>query len=95
MLIISDNSATDICMRTTGGGASITQYMKDIGIEGLRVDRPTLGIINDFFGFTDLDIEGRITIAEIMERIKDIPPEEQEKMAKVRINHANLQLFSE
>lgn len=83
MLIISDNSATDMCMRIAGGAAAITQHMKDIGIEGLRVDRPTLGIINDFFGFKELDIEGRITIAEIMERIKDIPPEEQEKMAKI------------
>jgi len=83
MLIISDNSATDICMRTAGGAAAITQHMKDIGIQGLRVDRPTLGIINDFFGFKDIDIEGRITIAEIMKRIKDIPQEEQEKMAKV------------
>jgi beta-lactamase class A len=83
MLIISDNSATDICMRTAGGAAAITQHMKDIGIEGLRVDRPTLGIINDFFGFKDIDMTGRITIAEIMERIKDISPEEQEKMAKI------------
>jgi len=83
MLIISDNSATDICIRTAGGPAAITQHMKDIGIEGLRVDRPTLGIINDFFGFKDIDMEGRITIAEIMERLKDISPEEQEKMAKI------------
>jgi beta-lactamase class A len=57
--------------------------MKDCGIQGLRVDRPTLGIINDFFGFKDIDMTGRITIAEIMERLKDISPEEQEKMAKV------------
>ncbi len=83
MLIISDNSATDMCMRTAGGATAITQHMKDIGVEGLRVDRPTLGIINDFFGFKDIDMEGRITIAEIMERLKDISPDEQEKMAKV------------
>ncbi|MBN1224447.1 MAG: class A beta-lactamase [Candidatus Aminicenantes bacterium] len=82
MLIISDNSATDLCMRLAGGGAAITQYMKDIGIEGLRVDRPTLGVIGDFIGLKGVDYEGRITIAEIMARMKDIPEEEQIAYAK-------------
>jgi len=82
MLIISDNSATDICMRLAGGGAAITQYMKDIGIEGLRVDRPTLGVIGDFIGLKGVDYEGRITIAEIMAKLKEIPEEEQMKFAK-------------
>ena len=46
MLLISDNSATDSCLREAGGGASVTRRMKDIGIEGIRVDRSTLHVIS-------------------------------------------------
>ena len=45
MLLISDNSATDILLRMSGGGEAVTAKMKSLGLDGIRVDRPTIGMI--------------------------------------------------
>ena len=82
MLIISDNSATDLCIRTAGGTAAVTQYMRDIGIEGIRVDRTVLGIINEYLGIFNMPNDARITRTEIIEMLKKIPEEEQKKAAE-------------
>ena len=52
MLLISDNSATDICLRLAGGPSSVNACMKRLGILGLRVDRPTSFLIADFLGIS-------------------------------------------
>ncbi len=52
MLLISDNSATDICLRLAGGPASVNACMKRMGISGLSVDRPTAYLIADWLGVT-------------------------------------------
>jgi beta-lactamase class A len=51
MLLISDNSATDVVLRTAGGGSAVTQRMRALGIEGINVDRPTVRLIADFAGW--------------------------------------------
>src|SRR5881396_11447 len=52
MLLISDNSATDIVLRTAGGPAEVTARMRALGggVEGIRVDRPTVRLIADWAG---------------------------------------------
>ncbi|MDZ4716750.1 MAG: class A beta-lactamase [Cytophagales bacterium] len=50
MLLISDNSATDICLRLAGGPSAVNTCMKRLGIQGLRVDRPTANLIADWLG---------------------------------------------
>ncbi|GAB3955254.1 class A beta-lactamase [Spirosoma harenae] len=50
MLLISDNSATDICLRLAGGPVAVNACLKRLGIEGLRVDRPTAWLIADCVG---------------------------------------------
>jgi len=50
MLLISDNSATDIVLRLAGGPAAVTARMRSIGIEGINVDRPTVRVIADWIG---------------------------------------------
>lgn len=50
MLLISDNSATDILLRSVGGGEAVTARMRASGIDGLRVDRPTAWLIADASG---------------------------------------------
>ena len=52
MLLVSDNTATDLCLRHAGGGEAVTARMRTLGIEGLRVDRPTLNLIADWKGFS-------------------------------------------
>ena len=41
MLLISDNSATDGCLRLAGGAEAVTARMNQLGISGITVSRPT------------------------------------------------------
>lgn len=50
MLLISDNSATDIVLTKAGGASSVTERMKALGLPGIRVDRPTVELIADWVG---------------------------------------------
>lgn len=53
MLIISDNSATDLVLKTAGGPDAVTRRMGELGLD-IRVDRPTVRLIADFVGIPDL-----------------------------------------
>ena len=55
MLLISDNSATDICLRLAGGGEAVTARMQELGINGITVSRPTIGMISDWLGLAEAD----------------------------------------
>jgi beta-lactamase class A len=50
MLLISDNSATDVVLRLAGGPEAVTARMQALGIEGINVDRPTARLIADRIG---------------------------------------------
>jgi beta-lactamase class A len=50
MLLISDNSATDMCLRLAGGPSQVNATMARIGVSGVRVDRPTSVLISDWLG---------------------------------------------
>ena len=54
MLLISDNSATDLVLERAGGGGAVTARMKAIGIEGIDVSRPTVNLIADWAGLKTL-----------------------------------------
>jgi beta-lactamase class A len=54
MLRISDNSATDILLRTAGGGAPVNARLSALGVTGVRADRPTVRLIADYIGVRDL-----------------------------------------
>ena len=60
MLLISDNSATDLTLRAAGGGAAVTERMRALGIEDIRVDRPTSLLIADYGGVEGAPQDGRI-----------------------------------
>jgi beta-lactamase class A len=49
MLTVSDNTATDVLTKLAGGPAEVTAWARRQGIEGLRVDRDTAGLLRDFF----------------------------------------------
>jgi len=50
MLLISDNSATDLVLKAAGGPAAVNARLDDLGIRGIRVDRPTIRLIADWSG---------------------------------------------
>ena len=64
MLLISDNSATDLSLRAAGGPDAVNARMAEIGIEGLTVNRPTSLLIADFVGIRGAPEDGRMSREE-------------------------------
>ncbi len=50
MLLISDNSATDVCLRLAGGAEAVTSKLRAIGIEGILVNGSTAEMIATWIG---------------------------------------------
>lgn len=50
MLLISDNSATDLVLQAAGGGSAVTQRLRALGVAGINVNRPTIDLIGDYVG---------------------------------------------
>ena len=61
MLLISDNSATDIMLRTAGGSAPVNARLRALDVSGISVDRPTLQLIADAIGVKNLPPESELT----------------------------------
>ncbi|QKZ13842.1 class A beta-lactamase [Spirosoma sp. KUDC1026] len=52
MMVISDNSATDILLRLAGGAGAVTKRLKTLGIQDMTVDRTIIQLIADLDGVT-------------------------------------------
>lgn len=78
MLLISDNSATDVCLRLAGGPSAVKAFMKRLGVQGLTVDRPTAYLISDWLG-VDMDPRQAWSPTRFDSLAKKIP-EGQEKI---------------
>ncbi len=50
MLTRSDNTATNVLTELAGGPAAVTAWVKGLGVEGMRIDGDTNGIVGRFFG---------------------------------------------
>ena len=53
-IILSENNSTDILLAKIGGGAAVTQYLRSLGINDMRIDRPTAEVIAHPYGITDI-----------------------------------------
>jgi beta-lactamase class A len=82
MLLISDNSATDVMLRTAGGAEAVTARMRALGIEGINVNRSTAQLISDWVGVTSLPPEDQWTPALFSKAYNAVKPEEQQAAAK-------------
>jgi len=51
MLLVSDNSATDLLLGLVGGPQAVTERMRALGIPGIAVNRPTVHLIADSSGY--------------------------------------------
>lgn len=52
MMVISDNSATDILLRLVGGTEAVQNRLKALGIQGMSVDRTIIQLLADLEGIT-------------------------------------------
>jgi beta-lactamase class A len=50
MLTHSDNTATNVLTQLDGGPAAVTAWVESVGVEGMRIDGDTNGIVGRFFG---------------------------------------------
>jgi len=63
MLLISDNSATDMVLKVAGGGPAVNARLSALGIKGISVDRPTIQLIADVVGMKNLGPESGWSVA--------------------------------
>ncbi len=82
MLLISDNSATDLTLRAAGGPEAVNRRMAELGITGLTVNRPTSLLIADFVGLDDAPEDGRISIERFRKLAGETDPDEREAAAE-------------
>lgn len=61
MLLISDNTATDLNLKAAGGGAAVNARLVELGVRGISVDRPTILLIADAIGVKNLPPEAEWT----------------------------------
>jgi beta-lactamase class A len=80
MLLISDNSATDILLRLAGGPEAVTARMRDLGIAGINVNRSTARLIADSDGVKNLPPESQWSL-EMWHKLLDAVPRDEAKRA--------------
>ncbi|MEK6284851.1 MAG: class A beta-lactamase [Acidobacteriota bacterium] len=82
MLLISDNSATDVLLRTAGGADAVTARMRSLGIDGISVNRSTAQLIADRAGVTSLPPEDQWNPVVFFVAFSAVKPEDQKAAAK-------------
>jgi beta-lactamase class A len=82
MLLISDNSATDILLREAGGGEAVTARMRSVGIDGINVSRSCARLIADWVGVTNLPPEEKWSPEMFKLVFSTVNAEEQKAAAK-------------
>ncbi len=82
MLLISDNSATDVLLRLAGGGEAVTGRLRALGIDGIRVDRSTARLIADYQGVAALPPESEWSPALFRKLASSVTPEQRRAAAQ-------------
>ena len=78
MLLISDNSATDIVLRVAGGAPAVNSRLRELGITGIHVARPTIQLIADAVGVKDLGPESTWSLARFDSLRQAVTPAERD-----------------
>ncbi len=81
MLLISDNSATDVCLRLAGGPEAVTARIREIGINGINVNRSTARLIADWVGVSQVPPESDWSPELFRKLFEAIKPEERKAAA--------------
>jgi beta-lactamase class A len=81
MLLISDNSGADLCMRLAGGPEAVTARMRALEIDQIDVSRSTALLIAEWAGVPDLPPESAWTPGLFRERLRTVTPEARKAAA--------------
>jgi len=74
MLLISDNSATDLVLKAAGGGSAVNARLTELGVSGISVDRPTIELIADAMGVRDLGPESEWSREAFAAKSRNVTP---------------------
>lgn len=88
MMMISDNSATDIVMKRVGGPAAVHTRMRAMGLNGIRVDRTIQELVLDF-GEQDTERLKNLPLKEVRPLMKPGPTDEAGRLARHTKNAAD------
>lgn len=81
MLLISDNTATDRLLDAVGGGAAVSERMTALGVDGVRVDRPTIRLIGDWMGVEHMPSAAGRRWEDYLALVEDVPEVDREAAA--------------
>jgi beta-lactamase class A len=81
MLIESDNSAADLCIKYAGGTKAINKRLKEIGIKDMSVDRPTYVAISQFLGVKNITEKDEYNDDYVISELRKLSNEERQKAA--------------
>ncbi len=80
-IVVSDNSAADLMLREAGGPAAVTDRMKTLGLDGIRVDRSIAVLLADWGGIKSLPPESEWS-REMWDRLFNAVPEAEHLAAR-------------
>lgn len=80
-IVISDNSAADLMLREAGGPIAVTERMKMLGLDGIRVDRSIANLLADWGGIKALPPESEWN-RDMWNRLFDAVPESEHMAAR-------------
>lgn len=83
MMLISDNTATDLLLQEAGGAEAVGDFLREIGLEGMRVDRPTVELIADWIGIPQLPPREERTLTRFRELSAAVPGERRAEAANL------------
>jgi beta-lactamase class A len=79
MLLVSDNSASDLLLGLAGGPQAVTERMRSLGLKDISISRPTVQLIADSSGYS-LPPEEQWT-PELFKRLHEGTTQESRKKA--------------
>lgn len=80
-LVISDNTAADVLLRLVGGPLAVTKFLRENGIDGIRLDRFTKYLVADKYGIVGLDPNNDWSLARYDSLFEQLTPEQMQAAA--------------
>ena len=89
MMMVSDNSATDVLLARVGGAVPVNARMCTLGLNGIRVDRTIQELVLDFGGH-DTERLKHMLLPELRPLMRRPPADEATRLARHTHNAADL-----
>ncbi len=86
MLIESDNSAADLCLKFAGGTKAVNNMLNKTGIEGMSVDRPTYVALAQYLGIKNVLESEEYDDNKVVAELRSLSKEDREKAAEEFMN---------